>query len=242
VSDIESTATGDGTGIAAILREFPAFLRRPRLVAPSGLRAAGAWKRLAVLVALQLAGLFLVLLPLLQLWQGAFGLPSPDAYGELPPGLLVPVVVLVAPVIEEMLFRGWLTGRVRALWLLACALGAGAFLYASTQGLQPLPAGGGILALLVAAPIGWFVLRKRGTPGWFGAAFPAIFYLMAAVFALSHMMNYPSFSALALPMVLPQLWAALVLGFIRLRIGLPASMLAHIVSNSAALALALLVG
>lgn len=223
-----------------MLREFGGWLRRPHRLEPMGLRAPGALRRLAVLSALMVTGLLLVLLPLLGLWQSLFELPSPDAFGKLEPRLLVPVVVLIAPVLEEMLFRGWLTGRVRALWLLACALACAALLYGSTQGLNPLAVGAGFLALLLAAPVGWFLLRKKGTPPWFDMGFAPIFYLTAAGFALVHMANYPSFSALALPLVLPQLWAGLVLGFIRMRIGLVGSILAHALSNSAALTVALL--
>src|SRR5690606_34184791 len=36
----------------AILREFAAYLRRPHLTVPSGLRAAGAWRNWVVLVVL----------------------------------------------------------------------------------------------------------------------------------------------------------------------------------------------
>ncbi|MCB5425666.1 CPBP family intramembrane metalloprotease [Altererythrobacter sp. CC-YST694] len=223
-----------------MLREFAGWLRRPHRLDPTGLRAPGAVRRLAVLTALMVAGLLLVLLPVLGMWQSLFGLPAPDAFGKLEPQLMIPIVLLIAPVLEEMLFRGWLTGRVRALWLLACALAFSALLYGSTQGLSPLAVGASFVALLVAAPLGWFLLRRKGTPPWFDMGFGLIFYLSAACFALVHMANYPSFSALALPLVLPQLWAGLVLGFIRMRIGLAASMLAHALSNSAALTVALL--
>ncbi|HZF46196.1 MAG TPA: CPBP family intramembrane glutamic endopeptidase [Sphingomonadaceae bacterium] len=223
-----------------MLREFAGWLRRPHRLDPMGLRAPGALRRLTVLTALMVAGLLLVLLPVLGLWQSLFSLPTPDAFGKLEPRLMIPIVLLAAPVLEEMLFRGWLTGRVRALWLLGCALAFSALLYGSTQGLNPLAVGACFLALLVAAPLGWFLLRRKGTPPWFDMGFGMIFYLSAGCFALVHMANYPSFSALALPLVLPQLWAGLVLGFIRMRIGLVASMLAHALSNSAALTVALL--
>ena len=224
----------------AMLREFAAYLRRPQLSAPTGLRAPGAWRRWAKLVALQLAVLLGLLLPLIGFWQKYFDLPLPDAFGQVPPAYLVPFAVLVAPVLEEWLFRGWLTGRPRALWLLACALACAVLLYLSTTGFDPLAASGGIVAVILAAGAGWWILRRRPVPAWFTAGFPALFYLSAAAFTLSHVVNYPSFSLLALPMVLPQLWGGLMLGFIRMRIGLPASMLAHATANAAALGLAML--
>src|SRR5512139_4219759 len=46
----------------AIFREFAAFLRRPQVLTPSGLRAPGAWRRWTQLVILQIGVLVLVLL------------------------------------------------------------------------------------------------------------------------------------------------------------------------------------
>ncbi len=225
---------------SGILREFAAYLRRPRPIAPTGLRAAGAWRNWALLVGLQIAVLLGLLLPLIGYWQRRFGLPLPDAFGEVPAELLIPIAVLAAPIIEECFFRGWLTGRPRALWLLGCAAASGALLYASASGMDMLAASAALAAVIAAAIAGWFILRSRAAPAWFAAAFPALFYLAAIAFSLVHVVNYPSLSWLLLPMVLPQLWAGLVLGFIRMRIGLIASMLAHATSNAAALGLAML--
>lgn len=222
------------------LRAFAAFLLRPRLLEPAGLRAPGAWRELGVMVALYVAVLIGLLGPMIGFWQTRFALPAPDAFGRISPALLVPVAVLIAPLLEEIAFRGWLTGRARALWLLACALGALALLYAHAQGLGPLWTGGGLAALAIAAAAGWLALRKRGAPSWFAALFPAIFYLSAAAFSLVHIANYPHFSALALPLIVPQLWGGLVCGFLRMRIGLPASFIAHAAANSVALTLAML--
>ena len=225
---------------SAILGEFVAWLRRPHPIVPVGLGSRTAWRDWAMLVALHTAVLLGVVLPLIQIWQGAFALPAPDAFGKIPPRLLVPLAVIAAPVMEELIFRGWLTGRPRALWLLACAVAFALLLFASVRGAPPIGVALGFLALLISAPGGWAILRNRPTAAWFTAAFPAIFYPGAALFAAAHMVNYPRFSLLALPMVLPQLWGALVLGFMRMRIGLPASMLGHAAANAAALALATL--
>ncbi len=224
------------------IRQLGAFLIRPQLTQPSGLRAKGALAAWGVLTALHIAVLLVVLMPFLHLWQQTFDLPSPDAFDALPDGWLIPVSVLAAPVIEEMLFRGWLTGRWRALWLLACTLGLVAAIAFGMTGLAPEQLGLLLLALLVAGLVGWIVLRKRGAPGWFGAAFPAIFYLSALVFGLVHITNYPQVSLLALPLVLPQTWSGLLLGYMRMRIGLVASMLTHGTANAVALSLALMAG
>ncbi|MFM5884505.1 MAG: CPBP family intramembrane glutamate endopeptidase [Novosphingobium sp.] len=228
--------------VRAVLREFLDFLRRPAILTPQGWRGGGG-KRWAVLTALLVIGLIGVMMPFLELWQKAFDLPSPDAFAKMDKRWLVPVVVLIAPPIEELLFRGWQRGSVSALWLLGCALAAVAVLTFVTDPAQALLAGGALLALLVAAPLGWFLLRKRPAPlAWFARVYPWIFYLVAAGFALVHLSNYPSVSLLAVPLVLPQLWAALVLGYLRQRLGLVQGILAHMTANACSIGLALLGG
>ncbi|MBS0482599.1 MAG: CPBP family intramembrane metalloprotease [Proteobacteria bacterium] len=225
--------------LRTVLRDFLHFLRRPAILEPQGWRDGGA-KRWAVLTALLVIGLIGVLLPLLGAWQKAFDLPSPDAFGKMDKVWLVPMVVLIAPPIEELLFRGWQRGSASALWLLGCALAAIGVLIVEADPAQALTAAGSLLFLLIAAPLGWFLLRRRPAPlGWFARGFPAIFYVVAAGFALIHLTNYPSFSLLALPLVLPQLWAALVLGYLRQRLGLIPGILAHMTANACTIALAL---
>lgn len=229
----------DKPGAAAILHEFLAFLRRPQVLIPSGLRAPGAGRRWLVVVALQVVGLAL-LLPLLQLWQKSFSLPAPDAFGGIPAVWLPVIVVGAAPLLEELLFRGWQSGRPRALWLLVCALVTAGALLTAMHGGAPLAAAIAVLLALLAAPIGWFGLRRKPTSARFAAAFRPIFYLGVAAFALPHLFNYPQISLLALPMVLPQAWAGLTLGYLRQRIGLIAAILAHAASNGLALGVAML--
>jgi membrane protease YdiL (CAAX protease family) len=226
--------------MTALLRDFAAYLARPRIIAPSGLGTPAAWRTLLALLAFHLVVLLAVLAPLLELWQSAMGLPSPEAFGNMPKRWLVPLVVLIAPVGEEIVFRGWLTGRERALWLLGCALVAAGLLALVSFQVAEVPASFGVVAVGLAAPIGWWLLRHRGVPRWFRSAFPVLFTLSIVVFGLAHLTNYPRISWALLPMVLPQVWAGLVLSYARMRIGLPASMLIHAASNAAAISIALL--
>nr|WP_295525062.1 CPBP family glutamic-type intramembrane protease [Novosphingobium sp. Chol11] len=141
------------------------------------------------------------------------------------------------------MFRGWQTGRPRALWLtLSAALGIAAIVTAERAGsdLGVVTTFFGGLLITIG---GWVAMRKmRAVPRWFAAGFPAIFYLVAGGFALAHLGNYPAFSLVAVPMVLPQLWAGLTLGYMRQRFGLAASILAHACANGAAIALAFVIG
>lgn len=227
-------------------RAFLAFLRHPRWSVPLGLGSGEGRSLWAGASALYLAVLVLVLGPLLHVWQKLMSLPAPEAFGEVSPMLLVPVVVLVAPLGEEAIFRGWLGGRPRGLALLgALVVLAGALWTMRDGAAHPLSLLVALLALLGGAG-GWWALRRRAVPGWFVTAFPGLFAVQAAVFALFHLTNYPrpgGWAALALvPMVLPQLWAGLVFGFIRVRVGLPAAIAAHGLGNLAAVALARFLG
>lgn len=225
------------------LRAFAAFVQRPAIGAPMGLRTARGWRELALLFGLQVAVLLAVVMPLMMMWQNQFGLTGPDAFDEVPDGWFLPVTILIAPVLEELFFRGWLTGRKRALWLFACAVAAAVLLYVSTFGLNVLVVAGLFVLIALAAPAGWFLLRKQAEPPrWFAKAFPAIFYLTVLGFAAMHLSNYSNWSLIMLPLVLPQLWIGLMLGYIRMRIGLPGSILAHMLSNSAVLLLTPIIG
>jgi membrane protease YdiL (CAAX protease family) len=221
-----------------ILRELAAFLKRPMVLPPWGLRRAETWRALPVLMALHVGGLLLVILPLISAWQSRFALPLPDAFGKLPGGWLVPITVLIAPVLEEAIFRGWQTGRPRALWLLGC-FAAFVALVMAAKALAPLVLAGLLLGLVLAAAGGWWVLRRRAVPAAYRVAYPGVFWIVALLFAGVHLTNYPSASLLSAPMVLPQLWAALLLGFTRQRLGLSAAMIQHAVANGASMVLAM---
>lgn len=230
-------STAGRRALPQVWRDFAAFAARPAYMQPAGLRAPGSWRVVATMLVLHVV-VMAVLMPLLALWQKAWGLSGPDAFEGVSKAWLPLLVVLVAPVLEEITFRGWLTGRPRALWLVAVLVAASAGIMAVQP--DPYPTVGFFFGALLAAPIGWFVLRKRATPQlWRGRWFAAPFYAGAALFGVLHVMNYPHPGLLVLPMVLPQLWAAFTLGYIRMRIGLPASILAHATSNALALGLAL---
>ena len=224
----------------ALFHDFAAWLARPQMLTPSGLRAPGAWPFLRTMLALHLVVLLLVLLPLLGLWQKAMGLPSPEAFDQVSKAMLVPFVVVLAPVAEELAFRGWLTGRVRALWLVLCGFLAAGFLAMVSLHVYEVPASFAVLGMGIVAPAGWWLLRGRGVLPGFERAFPVLVWLSIIVFGLSHLSNYPRLSWALLPMVLPQVWAGMTLSFTRMRIGIFGSMLIHAAANGISVSLALL--
>ncbi len=225
--------------LPATWHQFAAFLRAPTVLVPAGLRRPGVARTIGAMLALHLIGLAVIGL-LMSGWMTLMGIEGPEAFAQFPPHYLVPLAVVGAPLIEESVFRGWLTGRPRALWLLLwLTLGIGLTVMAQRGLLSPLVAAG---LPLIAALAGWIVLRKRQAGPLFRAGFPLIFYASAVLFGLIHVFNYSAPGLAHLPLVLPQLWAGLTLGFLRLRIGLPAAMLVHAVSNGLAVGLALAAG
>ncbi|MCJ2184931.1 hypothetical protein MTR62_19900, partial [Novosphingobium sp. 1949] len=121
-----------------VMAELVAFLRQPQVLTPTGLADKAAWRTLGTLCAVHVAVLLFVLLPLTALVQKTLALAPPSAFDQIPHVWLVPVTVVIAPVLEELLFRSWQSGRPRALWLIVCtALGA-LVLAASARGLAPL--------------------------------------------------------------------------------------------------------
>ncbi|MCX7285867.1 MAG: CPBP family glutamic-type intramembrane protease [Novosphingobium sp.] len=228
--------------IRPLLTEFAAFLRHPRPMHATGLNADGAISRWLALSIVQIAVLGLVVMPLILAWKSAFGLPSPDAFEGLSPLALWGGAVLLGPVLEELFFRGWMSGRPAALWLMLAVM-AGLALFAAFGRGKPLVAGAILLGTVVLSGIAWLRTRRdREVKAWFARGFPALFHGMTVLFALLHVFNYPQVSAVVLPMVLPQLWSGLMLGYIRVRLGLLASILAHVASNAVMLAAALATG
>lgn len=229
-------------GARQVLTELAAFLRRPDVRSPEGLRSASSWKTFGVLFALHVAVLLLLTLPLTALIQSLLGLAPPDAFDQVPKHWLIPITVVIAPILEEILFRSWQSGRPRALWLLLCGLLVGATLTASMHGLGPLLAGGLLLALALAGAIGWYLLRRHGTLQAYRRAFPAIYWIVAIGFAGVHVLNYGDASALTALLVLPQLWAGVMLGYTRQKLGVGAGMLQHAGANAIAIGLSLIAG
>ena len=141
--------------------------------------------------------------------------------------------VLWAPLAEEMLFRYGLRRPLQALWVCPVMLPVVMF--------GPMGWTGALLAcvLLVAC------LPLRGRPGrtvrfasWrrkYTGRYGLVFHMVAVAFAVSHLnnftMSHPS-SALLPLLVLPQWVTGLVLGWMRTRRGIGASVALHAVFNA----------
>lgn len=163
---------------------------------------------------------------------------SPDTLAASPLAFLV-----IAPLLEELLFRSWLTGRVAALRFAACGFAAMALMLA---GLSLAPdyarvlgwAGAGVA---LAGLVHWGLTRTRAreVPPAFIRHFGWIAWGQALLFGAIHLGNYESpASPLGLAVVLPQVLGGLLLAYIRTRAGLAAAIVYHAGYNALVLAAA----
>lgn len=214
-------------------RRFGSFLRRPVLPQRAARLSGRSFVALLRLAALDLA----LAGGLITLGMAATfaGLAPPDhALAEIAwtPQIFL-TIVLLAPLLEELCFRGWLSGRPGAVYpvaLLGLALGA---LLLAGKG-NALAAAGFAAVAALAAMVLAYVLRQRPAWGWFARVFPLLFWLSTASFALVHLFNYSEGSlATLLPLVLPQFIAGSIFGYARVTYGLWASLLLHVVHNGA---------
>ena len=149
--------------------------------------------------------------------------------------------LLLAPVLEELVYRGWLTGRIAALRFAAYGFAAeaifiGALFVPSDIALTLGLAG---VAVALAGLVHWSLTRDRDTavPEWFTRHFHWLVWGSTLLFGLMHLGNYePLAHPLGVLVVLPQTIGGLLLAYTRTRLGLGAAMMHHAAYNAVFLA------
>jgi membrane protease YdiL (CAAX protease family) len=212
---------------------------------PSYLAQPQAWGGAAVLALLAVFALDMAVdtlaYELIAAWDETTGfLPAPiDFPATLAEDLFG--FLLLAPITEELAFRGWLSGRIAALRFGACGLAAmGLFMAAlyvpyEYQTALSLAA----IAMTFAGLIHWSLTRTRDTavPAWFTRHFQWFVWGSSLAFGLIHLGNYePLHSSLGLLVVVPQTIGGLLLAYTRTRLGLGAAMAYHAAYNALFLA------
>ena len=240
--DGQPTRGGEAALTPAGPRAFFAFLRRP--VLPErvvGLRLSALRGTLGLFV-LDLAMMAVLVSLALVAWLLGFTLPS-SVVGELKMGAgLVALIVVFAPIGEELIFRSWLSGRPGHVGAAAVLLAAIGYLLTADLKAHPLLLLGALAGGLVLA-IGLAVgLRRRARFGFFARHFAWFYFASAAAFALVHLSNYSSgAAAVLLPLVLPQLLVGLILGYARVTYGLWSNILLHMMHNGLLITVVLLI-
>jgi hypothetical protein len=150
--------------------------------------------------------------------------------------------LLLAPLLEELLFRSWLGGRRAALRFALYGLAALALFMGS------LFAGPGVATALALAGVGTVIAglvhwsrtrhRDRAVPAWFIRHFGKLVWGSTLLFGLIHLGNYePLTHPLGVLVVLPQTIGGLLLAYTRTRLGLAAAVAHHSAFNAVALVL-----
>lgn len=212
--------------------QFGAFVRRPQLPGRvTGIRLT-ALQPLGRLFALDL--LLMAVLIGLAAGASALGLEMPEHLLdnlELTAPLLLFILVL-APLGEELIFRGWLSGRPGQVGAFVALLAAAAGVTLARTIGQPFVGLALLVAgVLVAACLLW---RKRGRAPmpFFARHFRWFYFGSALAFASIHLANFTEGNALVLlPLTLPQFLLGLILGYARVHFGLWSSILLHVAHN-----------
>jgi hypothetical protein len=153
------------------------------------------------------------------------------------------IAVVLAPVLEEALSRGWLSGRRAALHFAAAGLVALALLLASL-GMEPgmrKPVALVAVVVVFAGLVRWSLTRHRDrdVPGWFLRHFRWLVWGSSLGFALLHLGNYKALTHPLGVLVVAQLMlGGMLLAYTRTRLGLRAAMAHHAAYNAVLVAAA----
>lgn len=227
---------GEGIRLRERLSDVARFVRHPTFVAAPmawGREAARVWLTLFVLDAVLVAGLFIPI----AFWASEAGfLPSP-VQREEEPALDVISYLIVAPLLEELLFRGWLTGRIAALRFGLYGFAALGLMLASLllneDAATSISLAAVVLAFLGLLHWGQTAERDSAVPAWFARHFHWIVWGSSMLFGLVHLGNFTGLeSPLGVLVVLPQTIGGLLLAYTRTRLGLRAAIAHHAAFNA----------
>lgn len=219
------------------LREFLAFARQPR-VQHDGRRhwakstATGLWLFIASLAVT--AAFSILSLPLMLLSDAGPSSTLRQNFSQ--PILAVAIaVVIVGPLVEEIIFRGWLTGTWRSLAGSAVFLAVFFGGTAMMTDLQIGPPGVKQLGLAILGLAAIWLVRPVDTgprvPGY-DRVFRFVFWGQGIVFGLLHYQNFAAASpVLAILMTLPLIVCAWLWGYARIVLGLGGAVLLHAAYN-----------
>lgn len=158
--------------------------------------------------------------------------------------------VLLGPLLEEITFR--LAMRFQLRYILIGAIALTLYIVQATSSLIEKFASDGLYYLYSFAAIGLVTFiamcikyKKSMASGWV-TYFPLIFYVLSFAFAMIHIFNFEEFPLrvilLAPIITLPQFILGLGMGYLRMRFGFWYGCLFHVLNNSFALSVYLLLG
>jgi hypothetical protein len=220
------------------LRDFGQFLRHPAIIeAREEVKVSVKAKiavQLFVISFLLATGLGLLALPIILMSNAA---PGDQITAVLNSSALTMVlaVVVLGPLIEEGMFRGWLSGTSRAIVgtaVLLVVVYGGSILITHLLG-EIGAAKQVILFIAGVATLCAFSPLDRGfrIPG-FERIFPVLFWGQGVAFGALHLQNVNSDSwAVSVVATLPLMACGLIWGYARMRLGLAWAVLLHATYN-----------
>lgn len=226
-------------------RQFAAFVKRPQL--PHAVRGftLAALASVLRLLLLDLMLMAVLLLIVVAVEKAGFVLPD-NVLSSLDLNIgMVLLIVIGAPLMEEALFRSWLSGKssqILALIALVVLSMGGPFLAGfygmgdeAKESIALLGVAGILLGIAAAGFILWY-FRGRAPMGWFARHFRWFYYASALAFASIHLTNYTEGNALLLlPLTVPQFILGLLAGYTRVVNGFWSAVLLHASHNGIAI-------
>ncbi|MGB3738238.1 MAG: CPBP family glutamic-type intramembrane protease [Pontixanthobacter sp.] len=215
-----------------------AFLKHPTLPErPLGATGASIWATLRLLM-IDIAFMTILIMIALAITAGGVEIPE-NALDNM--ALTIPLILLIivlAPIFEEMVFRSWLSGRpgfvVPAVILMIGVVVSA--LLVTTYPIIGIPVGLAGVALSL-----WAAARLKDREPWpfFTRHFRWFFYGTCLAFAAVHLTNFDGANAGFAPLVIPQLVSGTIFGFARVHYGLWSAIFLHMAHNSVFIAAAL---
>lgn len=166
------------------------------------------------------------------------GLPenANETIGQASPAMLLFYGVILAPLIEEVVFRSWLGGRracILGLPILVSLFAVATAVVADVSPIMSFALAGGLSVLVLGVARQFAALSPPAQKAARWRLFPVAFYGSALLFALLHMSNYEGglSSPIMLLAILPQFFVGLILGYVRMRFGLVHAVVFHALYN-----------
>lgn len=217
--------------------ELGAFLRRPTIEAQNKLsirEKAGIGVWLFILSIFVTIILSVLALPVILSTDLTTGEQLNEALGGSVWSVILSLFIF-GPLVEEIIFRGWLSGKWRAVLATAFSL---AVIYGGSEMFDQYFAASSatkILALFVgtvAILLTFWPLDNGRHFLDFDRVFPVIFYAQAVAFGTLHFQNYAANSlSIALFATLPLIACGLIWGYARVRLGLASAVILHSAYN-----------
>ncbi len=221
-----------------VLTRFLGFLRNPSLtaadVAPSVTRPVLlAW--LLILAFAVTAACAMLALPLVLTSEVTVGENLDHVLGQSSFSIIVALVIL-GPLVEEMIFRGWLTGTCQAMAGAALFL---AFFYGSTAAIAGIEdaavrAAAQIMVAAIAL-IAFLAIERLGKPrqpASYRRFFPLLFWAQGLVFGGLHFWNMGgSTPLLPVLMTIPLIFCGWLFAYARIVAGFTSAWLLHAAYN-----------